>query len=98
MNYLRNLVIGLTLIGALAAPARAQGDGAIFMEGQMIMPSATGMLITKPIDPAIREMMMKDAMPMTTGVMMMMHGGRMYTVTDKKMPNGKMLSDMVMSK
>jgi hypothetical protein len=36
MNYLRNLVIGLTLIGALAAPARAQGDGAIFMEGQMI--------------------------------------------------------------
>jgi hypothetical protein len=64
----------------------------------MIMPSATGMLITKPIDPAIREMMMKDAMPMTTGVMMMMHGGRMYTVTDKKMPNGKMLSDMVMSK
>jgi hypothetical protein len=56
------------------------------------------MLITKPIDPAIREMMMKDAMPMTTGVMMMMHGGRMYTVTDKKMPNGKMLSDMVMSK
>jgi hypothetical protein len=98
MSYLKHALISLTLVGALASPAFAGGDGADFMEGQMIMPSATGMVITKPIDTATREMMMKDAMPMTPGVMMMMHGGKMYTITDKKQPNGKMLSDMAMGK
>jgi hypothetical protein len=99
MNYLKHTIASLALLGAFILPAQAAGgDGPQFMEGQMIMPSATGGVITKQLDKATQDMVMKDAMPMTPGVMMMMHGGKMYTVADKKMPDGKMMSEMMMGK
>jgi hypothetical protein len=44
----------------------------------------------------IAKIMNNGAMPMTGGVLFMMHGGKMYMVGDHKMPDGSMMSDLVM--
>ena len=87
------------LIATLASPAYAQGggEGANFMDDTMLMTTPSGKVIRKQVtDPKMSEMMMQGAMPMTAGTMMMMHGGKMYTVPDRKMPDGTTLHEMMM--
>lgn len=100
MSYFKQIIVSVAFVGALASPAFAQGggEGTMFMDETMLMATPNGAVVKKPMDKAMQEMMMKEAMPMTAGVMMMMHDGKMYMVTDKKMSNGKMMSDMVMGK
>ena len=101
MNFLTSAIAGLAVIGALASPAFAQGEGGRALAE---LPDSTFVLVTpggkmmerKITDPAMAKMMMKDATPMTAGTMMMMHGGKMYMVPDQKMSDGRMLSEMMM--
>ena len=99
MNCFKHLVASVALMGALAGPACAQGESAGITNDTATFISPSGAVFNKKItDTAMQNRMMEHAMPMTAGVMMMMHGGKMYHVPDKKMPDGKMLSDMMMAK
>ena len=44
------------------------------------------------------DMMVKEAAPMEAGTVMMMHNGKMYMMKDHKMPNGKMMSEILAGK
>lgn len=101
MKYLTHTMASLALLGALVGPAFGQGEGRAdpFSDNQIVMTTTSGGVIrTKMTDAAMIDMMVKEATPMTSGVVMMMHGGKMYTMTDHKMPNGKMMSDIVAGK
>ncbi len=100
MQFFKQAIASLALMGALASPAFAEGQArSALTENTMLMTTPSGEVVQMNItDPAMKDLMMKDAMPMTDHVMMMMHGGKMYMVHDKKMPDGKMLSDMMMTK
>ncbi len=100
MSLLKHTIASLALMGAFAASAFAQSESPpLYQDDTLTMTSTSGKVMAmKMTDKAMADMMMKDAMPMNQGVMMMMHGGKMYTVQDKKMPDGKMLSEHMMSK
>ena len=96
MSYLKQTIASLVVLGAFAGGALA-ADGRDVRENTIVLTNPNGRMVEMQMtDKAMQEMMLKDAMPMTAGVMMMMHGGKMYMVSDRKMPNGKMLSEMVM--
>lgn len=42
------------------------------------------------------DMEMRGAVPMRPGTMVMVQGGKMFMIPDKKMSNGRMLSEEVM--
>ena len=100
MSFGKHAVFGFALLCSLASPAFAQGIPQVLTdlkEGTVLMVSPTGKVtIMQPNNKEAADMMMKEATKMTTGMMIMMHGGQMYSVHDKKMPNGKMMSDMMM--
>jgi hypothetical protein len=47
-------------------------------------------------DKAMMDMMMRGATPLRPGTTVMMHGGKMYMIPDRKMSNGRMLSEEIM--
>jgi len=100
MKYITKVIASLALLGALAGPAFAAGEGGpgIYGENQVVVTLPSGNVQTKTADAAMMDMMMKEAAPMASGIVMMMHGGKMYFMTDHKMPNGKMMSDIVAGK
>lgn len=100
MNLLKPTIVSLALMGTFATFAFAQSESpSLYQDNTLTMTSTSGKVMMMTVaDKAMADMMMKGAMPMTKGVMMMMHGGKMYIVHDRKMPNGKMLSDSMMSK
>ncbi len=101
MNSFKRFIISLVLIGTVAGPAFAAGEGGAssLQNNTLLMTTPSGAIVQKMVmDQAMADMMVKDAMPMTAGVIHMMHGGKMYMVTDKKMPDGKMLSEFMMTK
>jgi len=66
-------------------------------EGSMTYTTSDGVMVTKTLaQDTIAEIMKNGAMPMTAGVLIMMHGGKMYMAADHKMPNGSMMSDLAM--
>lgn len=101
MRYLARSLASFALVAGLATSALAQGEGGrpeVNFKPEtfrLVMPD--GKVVEKKMtDQHMKEMMANGAMPMTAGVIMMMHDGKMYMVQDKKMPNGKMLSDVMM--
>lgn len=97
---LRYSVASLLLMSSLAMPAFAQGEtpDKPYGSGVMTFTTPTGTIVRRPVPPAVMAEMTKGVMPMTAGVMMMMHDGKMYMVPDHKMADGKMMSDMAMGK
>jgi len=99
MNF-KQAIAGLLLAGSIASPAFAQGEtlDKAYGSGVMTFTTPDGSIVRKSVPAATMKEMTEGAMPMTAGVMMMMHDGKMYMMADKKMPNGKMMSDMAMGK
>lgn len=99
MKMLKNAIAAAVLIASFAPLAFAQGEtpDRTFGENTMTFTKPDGSVASKTItDAAMAKMMTEGAMPMTTGHVMMMHGGKMYSMPDHMMPNGKMMSDMAM--
>lgn len=101
MSFVKQAILGLALMGALATPAIAAegGEGTWQLaNGMAIVTMPNGTVSQKKItDAATSTMLMKDAKPLAADVIIMMHEGKMYMTTDTMMPNGKMLSDQVMA-
>ncbi len=97
MSFFRQAIVGLALMGALAAPALAAegGEGGWQLTNSMVIVTMPNGAVTqkKITDATKAAMLMKDARPVTAGVILMMHDGKLYMTTDTKMANGKMLSD-----
>lgn len=97
------LIAGLALVAVLATSAFAQEGGGRpdidFTPNTFRLVMPNGRVLEKRMtDQHMQEMVANGAMPMTAGTMMMMHDGKMYMVQDKRMPNGKMLSDYMMER
>ncbi len=79
---------------ALAADEMMMKDGS----AMVVMPDGKMSTMSSP-DKATMDTMMKEGKPMTGAMMMMMSGGKMHMMEDKKMTDGKMMSEhMTMSK
>lgn len=99
MKILKNALAATVLIASFAPLAYAQGErpDPTYGENIMTFTKPDGSVTRKTItDAAMAKMMTEGATPMTAGHVMMMHGGKMYSMPDHMMPNGKMMSDMVM--
>jgi hypothetical protein len=97
MRVFKQAVVGLAMLGALAAPAIAAEGGEghwQLTDGMVITTLPNGAVVQKKVtDATTAATLMKEATPLAAGVMIMMHDGKVYMITDKKMPNGKMLSE-----
>ena len=97
---MRKIVIAaalLTALGGGAALAQGAPPGSPSWENTVLMVSPDGSVVQKRVtDRAMMDTMMRGATPMRPGTMVMVHGGKMYMIPDKKMSNGRMLSEEVM--
>lgn len=101
MTSFKMAVMSLALVGSSFGVAFAQGDAGGYpkpmVEGSMTYTTADGVTVTKTLaKDTMAEIMKNGAMPMTAGVLIMMHEGKMYMATDHKMPNGSMMADLAM--
>jgi hypothetical protein len=98
MIFVKQIGLGLALIFALAVPALAQGypQAINIGEGTMLMVTPKGEVMTVQTPPTMSDTMMKEGKKITAGMMIMRRGGDLYLVPDKKMADGRMMSDMVM--
>jgi hypothetical protein len=62
----------------------------------MVAPSGE-VLEKQKADIAFLSMATKDVLPVPPGTMLVMHGGKLYVITDKKMADGHMMSEMAFS-
>ena len=104
---MRRLIPGTLALAALVTAghlAYGQGDGAdnqihpfAFLESLTMVIMPDGRAMHRQItDPSMTAMIMKNAKPMTTGMILFMHDGKIYTARDERASNGKMLSAMIM--
>jgi len=99
MKLLKHALAAAVLMASFAPLAHAQGEtpDPTYGDNVMTFTKPDGSVARKTItDAAMAKMMTEGAMPMTAGHVMMMHGGKMYSMPDHMMPNGKMMSDMAM--
>jgi hypothetical protein len=100
MRFWTTTIASLAIVGTLTSPAFAQGgaEGTTFADETVMMVRPSGQIVRRQVaDAAMSEMMMKDARPMAVDTILMMHGGKMYVVTDKRMSDGKMISERIMT-
>lgn len=93
MNFVKSAAVGLALICVLAIPAIAQGVPAALEDGSVLMVSPTGTMMKMHPSQTVSDTLAKEGTPLPAGVMIHRRGGKLYVVQDKKMPNGKMLSE-----
>ena len=101
MNFFKHVVASILIMGSIVSPAFAQGEtpDSTFGENTMTFTTPGGTMMKRMVPANVMtNMMTKGPMPMTDGVMMMMHQGKMYMMHDQKMPDGKMMSDVAMGK
>lgn len=101
MKLLKNAIAAALLVTAITSPSLAQGErqDPTYGENTMTFTKPDGSVARKTItDAEMAKMMTQGATPMAAGVVTMMHGGKMYSMPDHVMPNGKMMSEMAMSK
>jgi hypothetical protein len=85
----------LMAISAPLAFAGGETPDSTFGENTMTFTKPDGSVAQKTItDAAMAKMMTDGATPMMVGHVMMMHGGKMYSMPDHMLSNGKMMSDM----
>jgi hypothetical protein len=87
----------LTTLGGGAALAQGAPPGSPSWENTVLMVSPEGSVVQKRVtDRAMMDTMMRGATPMRPGTMVMVHNGKMYMISDRKMSNGRMLSEEIM--
>ena len=97
MKLLKSTIAAAVLTASFTSLAVAQGEKAdpTFGENIMTFTKPDGTVARKTItDAEMAKMMTQGATPMSAGHVMMMHGGKMYSMPDHMMPNGKMMSEM----
>jgi hypothetical protein len=91
----------LLVIAALSTPISAQtappqiAAMPPMKDGTAMMMMPNGKMETMPMSAEMKAMM-KDAHPMAGNMIVMMDGGKMMTMEDKKMSDGKMMSEHMM--
>ena len=93
MSGLRNALLALAALGAMAAPALAQAPGSY--DGVMLYYPDTGRMVMGHVDKAAMDMAMQHAKPLNGPVMIVMSGGKAYIVDNMmdKMPDGTRMID-----
>jgi hypothetical protein len=98
MTYLKTTFLALAAAFALAGPALAQGEGMSLRDGQAFVIMADGRMMTRPVgDAAMLASMVQKGKPLAAGQIVVMSAGKLYIVDDAKMPNGKFMSEILMS-
>jgi hypothetical protein len=97
-------LLALGTVAILGRLAFAQGEGAdnqlhpfAFLENlsMVIMPDGHGVR-SQITNPAMSDMILKNAKPVTTALVFFMHDGKLYMTKDERGPSGRMLSAMIM--
>ena len=91
---MKTLAAALTLI-LLSGAALAQGEppGSSSWEDSVTMIGPNGQVMHRKItDKAMMDTVMREAQPLDEHSMVVMHGGKMYVVRDRRMPSGRFLS------
>jgi hypothetical protein len=95
MKHLKPAAFALLATMAFAAPALAQGaEGGMMRENEFRIVMSDGHTRTATMtDAKTMAEVMKHATPVASGQIVFMHGGKMYSVQDMKMPDGRLLSE-----
>ena len=91
---MKTIATALTLI-LLSGAALAQGEppGSSSWEDSVTMIGPNGQVMHRKItDKAMMDTVMREAQPLDEHSMVVMHGGKMYVVRDRRMPSGRSLS------
>ena len=96
MSLVKQTVIGLALVYAVAVPAVAEGLPQPLSDYNSLVVSPTGTVTRVQTNQATSDMIKKMGTPMTTSMIIHMRDGQVYSVQDQQMPDGQMLSDKVM--
>src|SRR5216683_7673359 len=94
MTTFKTLLAISAVTVALAAPAAAQ-QGIVIPSGSLLMVDSSGRATVTEAGKMAHDMMRRSGRPVA-GVILYMDGGRLYSMADKKMAGGKMLSTMFM--
>ena len=98
MATMRSTILALAAACALASPAFAQGEGSTLRDNSVMIVMPNGHMTTRAMtDRTMLDAMVQKGKPLTAGQMLVMSGGKLYIVEDYKMPDGKMMSDILMS-
>ena len=97
MLKIKTILIGAFVATVLTLPVVA--DEMKIQEGQVVVMMTDGQMhVVKTPDKKLSDLLMQHGEAMPAGVMMMMHGGKMMIMGDKKMDDGKMMFDSIMKK
>lgn len=96
MTRIRILAAATLTTLAFSTGALAQDPMMMKDNGAMtVMPNGE-MMIMETVDPAMMEMAMKNAQPVSAGTIFFMNDGKLYMMQDMKMEDGKMMSEGMM--
>jgi len=92
MSVSKRLTLAAAVGAAIVAAAVVADD---MKNGSMTMVEPTGKMsaMGMPGDKAMMDDMMKHAVPMPDGMVIMVWGQKLYVVKNEKMPDGKMTFD-----
>ena len=92
MTIVHTLLVASVAAFAFALPAVAQED---LSDRTALMRDSSGKMMRMKVSDKAHAEIMKKARPLPQGRMIYMSGGKLYSVDDRKMPNGMMLRDAV---
>ena len=94
MANIKKFIATIALLGAIASPAFAESPQEI--EGKLTAYHTSGAVAQMTVtNKTMLDDMTKGLTPLADNAMVVMHNGKFFLVLDHKMPNGKMLSDML---
>ncbi len=95
---IKRIGAGIALTAILVGSALAQCEPIKMSEGMVTFYSRTGGIVVKTMaDPAFLAAVSKDFSALPSGTILMVHDGKLYMAKDKKLSDGHMLSEGVMS-
>lgn len=79
--------------GSLLAQGASTTGSRGSTEGRVEHFDASGVHHVRKVTPEGHEALMRDARPLPAGSMIYRSGGNLYVIQDRKLPNGKMMSE-----